>query len=135
MRYTPENIESLSDNEVFVFGSNLNGIHAGGTAKLALDKFGAIWGQGVGLQGKSYAIPTKDHNINAFELRYIRFYVNQFLYISFLYPKKTFLVTKIGCGLAGYTIKDIAPMFASHPLNVVIPEEFARFNLDKKIIL
>jgi hypothetical protein len=128
MRYTPENIESLADNEVFVFGSNLNGIHAGGTAKLALDKFGAIWGQGVGLQGKSYAIPTKDHKMNSLELRHIRFYVNQLLYVSFLYPKKTFLVTKIGCGLAGYTIKDIAPMFRSYPLNVVVPQEFAEFN-------
>ena len=135
MKYTPENIESLSDNEVFVFGSNLYGIHAGGTAKLALDKFGAVWGQGVGLQGKSYAIPTKDHQMNALELRYIRFYVNQLLYVSFLHPKKTFLVTKIGCGLAGYTIKDIAPMFTSYPLNVVVPEEFAKFNLHKKNIL
>jgi hypothetical protein len=128
MKYTPENIQSLADCQVFVFGSNLFGIHAGGTAKLALDKFSAKWGQGVGLQGKSYAIPTKDHSLNPLPLRYIKFYVNEFLNVAKTYPIRDFLVTKIGCGLAGYTIKDIAPMFISYPSNVVIPQEFAEFN-------
>ena len=135
MRYTLENVQSLSDGQVFVFGSNLFGIHAGGTAKLALNKFGAKWGQGVGLQGKSYAIPTKDHKMDALPLRYIKFYVNELLQFAKDNSLKTFLVTKIGCGLAGYTIKDIAPMFISYPSNVVVPQEFAEFNLDKENIL
>jgi len=135
MRYTSETITDIIDDEIFVFGSNLFGIHAGGTAKLALNKFGAKWGQGVGLQGKSYAIPTKDHKMDTLPLRYIKFYVNELLQFAKDHPLKTFLVTKIGCGLAGYTIKDIAPMFISYPSNVVVPQEFAEFNLDKENIL
>ena len=135
MRYTSETITDIIDDEIFVFGSNLVGMHAGGTAKLALNKFGAKWGQGVGLQGKSYAIPTKDHKMDTLPLRYIKFYVNELLQFAKDHPLKTFLVTKIGCGLAGYTIKDIAPMFISYPSNVVVPQEFAEFNLDKENIL
>jgi len=133
MKYTPEDIQCLADCQVFVFGSNLFGIHAGGTAKLALDKFGAKWGQGVGLQGKSYAIPTMldvptPTCRRALPLRYIKFYVNEFLDVAKTYPLKDFLVTKIGCGIAGYAIKDIAPMFISCPSNVIVPQEFAEFN-------
>ena len=128
MRYTSETISDLADNEVFVFGSNLRGFHGGGTARLALDSFGARYGQCIGLQGQSYAIPTKDFNIETLALKYIKFYVNEFLQFAKDNPLKTFLVTKICCGLAGYTIKDIAPMFISYPSNVVVPQEFAEFN-------
>lgn len=133
-RYTPDNISYISDNEVFVFGSNLRGVHGAGTAKLAVNSFGAKYGQGIGLQGQSYAIPTKDYNIETLPLAEIQLYVNEFLRFAKDNYALTFLVTKIGCGLAGYTIKDIAPMFYSVSSNVVLPKEFVDFNQKNKKI-
>ncbi len=112
--------------EIFVFGSNLAGRHGAGAAKFALDNHGAIYGVGVGLQGDSYGIPTKDQNIETLPLTYIRVYVNQFIEFAKHMPDLVFNVTAIGCGLAGYTPSQIAPMFssASGLSNVRLPKEF-----------
>ncbi len=122
--YTPEKIFNLAPNEIFVFGSNLSGIHGAGAARLAFDRFGAVWGVGVGHQGKSYALPTKDKDIETLPLEEIKKYVDQFLDYAKSHLEFTFLVTKIGTGLAGYYIEDIAPMFSEVPSNVVLPREF-----------
>jgi len=123
--YTPDNITSLENNEVFVFGSNLAGIHGAGAAKLAREKFGAVLGKGIGMYGNSYAIPTKDFSIETLEYSDIEKHVQDFIAFARQNPAKTFLVTLIGCGLAGYDPKDIAPLFYSVPLNVILPEQFA----------
>ena len=112
--------------EIFVFGSNLAGRHGAGAAKFALENHGAIRHVGVGLQGDSYGIPTKDQNIETLPLPYIKVYVNQFIEFAQLMPNLIFNVTAIGCGLAGYTPSQIAPMFssASGLPNVRLPKEF-----------
>ena len=106
-RTTPERIDALAPGQVFVFGSNLQGHHAGGAAAFALDRFGAIWGQGVGLQGRSYAIPTMQGGVEA-----IKPYVDQFVAFAEQHPEMTFLVTPIGCGIAGFRPEEIAQLFA-----------------------
>lgn len=107
MKYTPDYIEELKSNEIFVFGSNLNGLHGGGAARVAMEKFGAVWGQGVGLQGQSYAIPTMHGSVDA-----IKPYVDEFITFAKLHPELKFLVTRIGCGIAGFSEEEIAPLFA-----------------------
>jgi hypothetical protein len=109
---------------IFVFGSNLAGRHGRGAAKDAVDKYGAIYGQGAGLQGHSYAIPTKDERIQTLPLLVISNYVKQFLWFATVHPEMEFFVTKIGCGLAGYTPEQIAPFFRGAPKNCKLPEEF-----------
>lgn len=101
-------IDKLSSNEIFVFGSNLEGMHGGGAARIAYDNFGAIWGKGVGLHGKTYAIPTMHGGLDK-----IAPYVNQFIEFAQANPQFTFLVTRIGCGIAGFTDKEMAPLFAA----------------------
>lgn len=123
-RYTPEDIKFLAPNEIFVFGSNLAGIHGAGAARLAFDKFGAVWGVGIGHEGRSYALPTKDKNIETLTLQNIRSYVSDFLEYAEDHPEFTFLVTKIGCGLAGWRVQDIAPMFNNASSNVILPKDF-----------
>lgn len=118
------NITVLPPNNIFVFGSNLAGRHGLGTAKLARKKFGAIYGIGVGLQGHSYAIPTKDYNIITLPLRDIHPYVQAFLEFARKHTDLIFHVTPVGCGLAGYKPKDIAPMFRDSPSNVLLPKAF-----------
>ena len=117
-RTTPENITSLAPNEIFVFGSNLSGMHGGGAAWLAYRKFGAIMGQGVGLQGQSYGIPTMQGGVET-----IRPYVDEFIGFAKSHPELTFLVTRIGCGIAGFDDAEIAPLFeAAHEVyNIVLP--------------
>ena len=105
-RTTPEFITSLEPNEIFVFGSNLKGMHGGGAAYIAYRKFGAIMGQGVGLQGQSYAIPTMQGGVET-----IRPYVDEFIQFAKQHPTLTFLVTRIGCGIAGFTDDEISPLF------------------------
>lgn len=119
--YTPERITELKPNEIFVFGSNMAGAHGGGAARLAYDRFGAIWGQGVGLQGQSYGIPTMHGGVDA-----IKPYVDEFITFAKAHPEMKFLVTKIGCGIAGFTVDEIAPLFyhAIHCKNIVLPKEF-----------
>ena len=106
-RIAPDSIKSLKENEIFVFGSNLAGMHAGGAARTAVEHFGAIMGQGVGLQGQSYAIPTMQGGVET-----IAPYVDEFLRFADSHPRMTFLVTAIGCGIAGFSVKEIAPLFA-----------------------
>ena len=120
-RTTPAYITSLKPNEIFVFGSNLAGNHAGGAARLAYVKWGAVWGQGVGLQGQTYAIPTMHGGVEA-----IRPYVEEFIRFAETHPEQVFLVTEIGCGIAGFTPEEIAPLFAAAvPVqNVFLPERF-----------
>lgn len=118
-RKTPERITSLQPNEIFVFGSNLSGMHGGGAALLAYRKFGAIWGQGVGLQGQSYGIPTMQGGVET-----IRPYVDEFIEFAKQHPELIFLVTRIGCGIAGFTNEEISPLFEkAHGVeNIVLPE-------------
>ena len=120
-RITPEFITSLKPNEVFVFGSNLHGIHAGGAARMAVQHFGAEMGNGVGMQGQSYAIPTMQGGVET-----IKPYVDDFIAYAKAHTDKTFLVTLIGCGIAGFEPEDIAPLFeaAKDVENIHLPEEF-----------
>ena len=119
--YTPERITELKPNEIFVFGSNLAGSHGGGAARLAYNRFGAIWGQGVGLQGQSYAIPTMQGGVETIEP-----YVEQFIVFAFRHREYRFLVTRIGCGIAGFTPYEIAPLFLKviDLPNVILPKDF-----------
>lgn len=111
--------------EIFVFGSNLAGRHGRGAALFARQHHGAIYGQGHGLQGSSYAIPTKGYHLETLSVSTIADYVVAFLEFALARPDLTFLVTPIGCGLAGYDPKDIAWMFdAPCPRNVKLPPEF-----------
>ena len=129
MKHTPENITNLADNQIFVFGSNLAGKHNGGGAKMALEKFGAIYGEGVGFQGQSYAIPTLDANFQRIDLTEIRFYIDMFFQFAYNHPQYEFLVTKIGCGIAGYAVSEIAPLLLNPFRNIILPKEFTDFNL------
>lgn len=114
-------------NNIFCFGSNLAGIHGAGAARTALRHHGAIYWQGIGLQGNSYGIPTKDRNIRTLPLSPIGCYVLGFIKFAVDHPELTFNVTRIGCGLAGYTDSQIAPMFISVPKNVNLPIEWEVF--------
>lgn len=117
-------IRKLDKNQIFVFGSNLAGRHGAGAALYAYKNFGAIYGQGEGIMGQSYAIPTKDKDIKTLPLNNIKVYIDNFLIYARNNPDKTFLVTEIGCGLAGYKPKDIAPFFTEISLNVILPDAF-----------
>ncbi len=113
--------------EIFVFGSNEAGRHGRGAAKAALDLHGAIYGQGRGIQGRSYAIPTRDAHIRTLSLYDIQDNVTQFLIYAREHPEHTFYVTRIGCGLAGYDDADIAPFFAGHPPNCDVDPRWKKF--------
>ena len=119
--FTPDRISELKNNEIFVFGSNLAGAHGGGAARLAWQRFGAVWGQGVGLQGRSYAIPTMQGGVET-----IKPYVDGFIEFARMHPELRFLVTRIGCGIAGFRPEEIAPLFAEalEMENVILPEDF-----------
>ena len=121
--FTPKRITELKPNEIFVFGSNLDGEHLGGAAYIAHERFGAVWGQGVGLQGQSYAIPTMQGGVET-----IRPYVYQFIDYAWNHPDYTFLVTPIGCGIAGFSPEQIAPLFsdALDVENIILPEDFVK---------
>lgn len=109
---------------VFVFGSNLAGRHGKGAALWARQHRGAIYGQGFGRQGNSYAIPTKDARLRVRPLSEIELSVQGFLHYARSLPETRFQLTPIGCGFAGYTPEQIAPMFADAPPNVLLPPEF-----------
>lgn len=119
--YTPERISELKPDEIFVFGSNLAGFHGAGAARLAYERFGAVWGQGVGLYGQSYAIPTMQGGVET-----IRPYVDDFIEFASRHPSYKFLVTSIGCGIAGFTARQIAPLFAGaiDIPNIILPKGF-----------
>ena len=116
---TPDYITRLEPNEIFVFGSNLAGFHGGGAAHIAYEQFGAEWGVGVGRTGQCYAIPTMQGGVET-----IRPYVDEFIRYAEQHPELTFLVTRIGCGIAGFTDEQIAPLFAAvrDLQNVALPE-------------
>lgn len=119
-RITPSEINKLLTNEVFVFGSNIQGMHIGGAARIAFDKFGAEWGNGEGLQGQSYALPTMGgvDNTTSAACTFTIFAKN--------HPELKFFVTPVGCGIAGYRPEEIAPMFkdAAKLDNVYLPLSF-----------
>lgn len=120
-RVTPDYISDLKENEIFVFGSNLEGEHGGGAARTAREKFGAIWGQGTGLQGQSYGIPTMHGGVEE-----IQPYVDEFIHFAMSRPELIFLVTRVGCGIAGFHDSEIAPLFARAKdiPNIHLPESF-----------
>lgn len=121
MKTTPACITALADNEIFVFGSNLAGRHGAGAALTAWRCFGAIPGKGSGIQGRSYAIPTKNRSLRRLTPGEIAPFVNRFLRFATSHPEKEFLVTAVGCGLAGWGPEDIAPLFANPPANIALP--------------
>lgn len=110
------------EGEIFVFGSNLAGIHGAGAAKTAYKRYGARWNQGMGLHGQSYALPTKDRALQTLPLGEIRTHIRHFLCFAQNNPTMKFFLTRIGCGLAGYTDAEIAPLFEDAPSNVRKPE-------------
>ncbi len=121
--FTPEQISELKADEVFVFGSNLEGMHGGGAAFAAWKKFGAVMGCGVGLRGQSYAIPTMQGGVETIEP-----YVSSFISFAKEHPELFFYVTRIGCGIAGFRDKEIAPLFSEAVSleNVCLPESFLK---------
>jgi hypothetical protein len=123
MWYTPD----MNDGEtVFVFGSNLAGRHGAGAAKDAARFWGAKLGVGFGRQGQAYGIPTKDQRLYTLRLSEIEWFVSEFKEYARQHPELRFLVTEVGCGLAGYTVYEIAPLFKDCPVNCVLPQEFMR---------
>lgn len=128
-RVTPARIEELGKNEIFVFGSNLRGAHLGGAVATARRKWGAVMGQGVGMQGKTYAIPTMFASVGQ-----IAPYVDQFISYAKQYPDTVFLVTEIGCGIAGFSPVDIAPLFknAMEEQNIHLPLSFWQVLTEKQ---
>lgn len=127
-----DRIDILEDHEIFVFGSNLAGRHGGGAARAANIKFGAEWGVGVGITGQSYAIPTMQGGVET-----IKPYVDEFIRFAQANPGLKFLVTRIGCGIAGFKDEEIAPLFykAMQVPNIYLPETFFKIlqNHDQKI--
>ena len=128
-RISPERITELKKNEIFVFGSNLSGSHGGGAAAIAAKRFGAVWGQGVGLQGHSYGIPTMHGGVED-----IKPCVDDFFEFAKQNPNLDFLVTRIGCGIAGFSEEEMAPLFADamNVENVYLPDSFWEIILMEK---
>lgn len=125
-RISSDNITKLEDNEVFVFGSNTQGVHGGGAARFAMN-FGAVYGQAFGLQGKTFAIPTVDYTKSGkMKVSEIKKYVDKFLDFTLKHKDKKFLVTEIGCGIAGFKVEDMAELFreALEYDNVYLPKRF-----------
>lgn len=122
-RISSGRIIHLAPNEIFVFGSNLRGAHGGGAARMAYEHFGAVWGKGVGMYGQTYAIPTMQGGVET-----IKPYVDDFLRFASVHGELDFLVTEIGCGIAGFTPREIAPLFfkaiENDIKNVYLPESF-----------
>lgn len=119
--YTPDFVTELKPNEIFVFGSNIRGMHGGGAARIANKKFGAEWGVGEGLTGQCYALPTMEGGVD-----YIAGKVQNFLVCAKTHPELKFYVTKIACGIAGFTVAEIGPLFSDAIMleNVILPKEF-----------
>lgn len=127
LQITPEFITKLAADEVFVFGSNLAGMHGGGAARMAYEQFGAEWGVGVGPTGQCYAIPTMQGGVDT-----IRPYVDEFVTYAKQHPANRFLVTRIGCGIAGFTDGEMAPLFreAAQEPNIALPQKWHRILSD-----
>lgn len=143
MEITKENIQELKPKEIFVFGSNTKGLHLGGAARIAYDKFGAKWGLSEGLSGRTYAIPTMSPEGDKVSKRTLQLSFYNFLRIVQSRKNLKFLLTKIGCGIAGWEVKDVAELlslsimdfnlnyggFGKHnfPDNLSVPEEFVLY--------
>ena len=128
IRVSAKYIDKLADNEIFVFGSNTQGVHGGGAARTAMN-WGAIYGQAFGLQGKTFAIPTVDYTKSGkMSIETIKEYVDRFLDFAKENKDKKFLVTEIGCGIAGFKVSDIAPLFKEALKdefdNIYLPQSF-----------
>jgi len=123
-RFYSEPITTLRPDQIFVFGSNLAGIHGAGAAKQARSEFGAEQGVGEGPTGQCYALPTKDLGIQTRRIEDVKRSVALFIYYATQHPELEFLITPIGCGLAGFKPQQIAPMFANAPYNCVLPTVF-----------
>ncbi len=121
MDITPRRIIALEPDEVFVFGSNAEGAHGGGAALIAYEQFGAVWGEGHGHHGQSYAIDTMSG------LDELAAEARRFLDYARAHPELRFLLTPVGCGIAGYTPAQVAPMFHGVPANVTLPESFVPY--------
>ena len=121
IEFTPEFISELNDREIFVFGSNLQGMHGGGAARVAHRKFGAEWGVGIGLTGQTYAIPTMQGGVET-----IAPYVDEFIEFASNHKEFKFYVTRIGCGIAGFRDEELAPLFrnALGEPNIILPQTF-----------
>jgi hypothetical protein len=134
MKHTPHDIHNLEPNQIFVFGSNTNGVHGKGAARTAKELFGAQPGTGEGRTGQCYAIPTRrmlprqfgrtGFQFETLSLEDIAHRVGRFIAHAKDHPELEFLVTLIGCGYAGYRPEQIKPMFAGAPENVILPVEF-----------
>lgn len=132
-RITPERVFHLDPGQVFVFGSNLAGRHGAGAALLARQRFGAVTGRGTGLMGRCYGIATKDRHLNTLPLEAIGTGISLFQGFAMASPEVNYLVTEIGCGLAGYSPEQIAPLFflsdyvtkpEQIPVNISLPARF-----------
>jgi hypothetical protein len=119
-------ITRLNPNEIFVFGSNQRGAHAGGAARLATEEFGAQEGVGEGLTGRCYAFPTLSANFEKVSRSSLEASRDRFFATARQNPDKTFLLTKVGCGIAGFTEDEIRPLFKNAPANVILPEDWRR---------
>lgn len=117
-------ISALKFNEVFVFGSNRAGLHAGGAARTAREKFGAREGVGEGLTGQCYAFPTLTENFEKVSPASLQASRDRLFETARLHPDKTFLLTKVGCGIAGFSEDEIRPLFANAPSNIVLPDDW-----------
>lgn len=132
--HTHQNISNLKNERfIFVFGSNVAGRHGAGAARVAVHNFGAEYGKGFGLCGQSFALPTKDENIETLPVSVIHAYVDGMINEAEQHKEYMFVLTEIGCGLAGYSADDIAPLFTkyieqsifgSHPNNIIFPKAF-----------
>jgi hypothetical protein len=120
-------VKSLPENTVFVFGSNMAGLHAGGAARTALEHFGAVEGVGRGWSGQSYAIPTMNEHLQQMPLSQIQHYIDDFKIYTKNHPKNKYFLTSVGCGIAGYKVEEIAPMFKGISHNVIFPQSFRPF--------
>jgi hypothetical protein len=121
MDITPDVVATLLPDEVFVFGSNASGRHGGGAARVAYERFGAVWGEGHGHHGQSYAIDTMSGlDTLADEARMFLAYASE-------HPELRFLLTPVGCGIAGYSPAQVAPLFSGAPDNVSVPSSFAPY--------
>jgi hypothetical protein len=119
--------KSSSTKRIFVFGSNQAGRHGRGAAKFALENCGAIYGIGYGRQGNAFAIPTKDKQLKVLPINKISNYVTSFISYAKRHPNLSFLISRVGCGLAGYKDKDIAPLFREAPINCYLPREWTKY--------
>lgn len=124
--YHVDGTKPLHD-EIFVFGSNLAGVHGAGAARCAMDEYGAVYGVGIGRTGQSYALPTKDIRIKTMYDEIIKIHVLDFIEYANQNPELRFFVTRVGCGLAGYRDSDIAPFFKGAPFNCDFPIEWKEF--------